>query len=553
MRIPIPALLGMTITLSSLAAFAQPDPTAAAARPVPAEPTDDPPPPPPPGAPTPVPTAPQPAPPVFPTGAETALAAEQTPLAGWRDVFFLRAADDMIRLYPQGRLHLDVHSFFGPGLDRVPPAQGGNAFQAQLFARRVRLELGGELMRRWSFLLGVDFGGQPLVNSTGTAVAAAPRPGEDPTLEAPPWAPVQTAGPVAVLANNWINYRALPVLNIMLGQFNAPYSLENMTSSNDTLLLERVLPIRSFVLPNSREMGVMAWGELPNRMAVYHLGVFAGDGPNRPGVDSLPAFIGRIYGRPFAGKKGSPLERAQIGVSALHAEHDQRYVGSDYPRISTGQFVTLWEPRYQDSQGQSIAVIPSGAQNAIGGELWLPIRSFEARAEAHYVVHNTREAIEGHQLTHTERLGQVRGIGWYAAASFWLGDAHVNGEPGLGSRPTQLNLEREVEIRKGLQLTAVIGGVHASYDGAARRGTYDPRTPGAQGGPGTNITVMQYGAAASYWYTRHLRVTVNYNAYQTPGSGTAENLARVPGNTLAEPIADAHFIHELGARVGLQF
>ncbi|HSN99455.1 MAG TPA: porin, partial [Candidatus Nanopelagicales bacterium] len=445
------------------------------------------------------------------------------------------------------------HSFFGGGVDRLAPSQGGNALRPQLFARRVRLELGGELMRRWSFMMGVDFGGQPLANSTGTGVSASPRPGEDPTLEAPPWAPVQAASPAAVLANNWINYRALPVLNLMLGQFLAPYSLENMTTSNDTLMLERVMPIRSFVIPNNREIGLMAWGELPNRLASYYLGVFSGEGPNRPGVDSLPAYIGRITARPFAMKKGSPLERAQIGVSALHAEHDQGFVGSDYPRISTGQFVTLWEPRYQDAQGGFVHVIPSGAQNAIGGELWLPIRDFDLRAEAHYVVHNTRESPAGFQLNNTERLGQVRGLGWYAALSFWLGDAYVNGEPGLGSRPVQLNLAEDTPVRKGVQLAAVIGGVHASYDGASRGGPYDARTPGAPGGPGTDITVMQYGAAVNYWYTRHLRLTLNYNAYQTPGSGTAENLARVPGNNLVEPIPDAHFIHELGGRVGVQF
>ena len=49
----------------------------------------------------------------------------------------------------------------------------------------------GKLFHGVELPLGVDFGGQPLVNSTGAAVTAAPRPGEDPTLEAPPWAPVR--------------------------------------------------------------------------------------------------------------------------------------------------------------------------------------------------------------------------------------------------------------------------------------------------------------------------------------------------------------------------
>ncbi|WP_231511332.1 porin [Chondromyces apiculatus] len=522
--------------------------------PAPAPPSlaDAPPPPPTPGAAL-TDAALAPSPSVFSSGLEGTAPLGDTQAAGWHDVFFLRGLGDTFRLYPMARLHLDAHTFFGAGVDDFAATEGGNALRTQFFARRIRFELGGEFMRRLSFLAGVDVGGQPLLNPNGTTVVAAPRPGEDPTLEGPTWSPTQASSMVAVLANTWINYRALPFLNVMLGQFPAPYSLENMTSSNDTLFTERLLPIRAFVFPNHREMGAMLWGELPNRLAVYHLGVFSGDGPNRPGVDSLPAFIGRIYGRPFAMKKGAPLERAQIGVSAVHSEQDPRYVGTDYPRISTGQFITLWDPRYRDTQNQNVRVMPSGAQNAIGGELWLPVHRFDLRAEAHYVVNQTREAIEGHQLDSTERLGRVQGLGWYAALSFWLGDPQVNGEPGLGSRPVQLNLQQDIPTRSGLQLTGVIGGIHANYRGAARGGTADLRTAGAISGPGTDITVMQYGAAATYWYTRHLRLTVNYSAYHTPGSSSPDNLAAVPGNRAETPDPNAHLLHELGTRVGLQF
>ncbi|AKT36619.1 porin [Chondromyces crocatus] len=474
-------------------------------------------------------------------------------MAGWKDVFFIRSSNDLFRLYPMARLHLDMHSSFGPGLGERSGFRDETAPQVSFFARRIRLELGGDLLRRLSFMLGVDFGGQPLLNNDGSMSSGLARPGEDPTLAPPSWAPFQATGPVAVLANNWINYRALPFLNFMVGQFMAPYSLENMTSSNDTLFMERVLPIRAFIFPHHREIGLMAWGELPNRLAVYHVGIFSGDGPNRPGVDSLPAVIGRIYCRPFATTSEHLLARAQIGVSAMYAARDQARVGTDYPRISTGQFTTIWEPRYQDASGQTMRVIPSGAQRAVGGELWLPLRQFDFRSEVHYVDNHTREATEGAQLSNTERLGQLRGVGWYAALSLWLGDAQINGEPGLGSRPIQLAADQDASPRTALQLTGVVGGVHATYEGASRGGI--PTLRSSMHGDGTQeaIDVMQYGVAATYWHTRHLRLMANYNIYQSPRGGTVSAVDQASSRPPSNSEQGAHLAHELGGRVAVQF
>jgi hypothetical protein len=41
--------------------------------------------------------------------------------------------------------------------------------------------------------------------------------------------------------------------------------------------------------------------------------------------------------------------------------------------------------------------------------------------------------------------------------------------------------------------------------------------------------------------------------YHTPGSGSPDNLAKVPGNSVTETAATAHVLHELGARFALGF
>ncbi|WP_269084092.1 porin [Sorangium cellulosum] len=514
------------------------------------------PPPPPPGAPAAAAPPPPPPPPeVFAPTAEAAIVKEQQPLAGWHGGFFLRDASDTFRLYPKARLHLDFISSFGSGVSDVEASDGGNALQPRFFARRARLEFDGEFLKRWSFKLDVDFGGQSLGNANGKTESSAAAAGDTPTAETARFAAVQSASVGASLADVWINYSVMPALNFMLGQFNSPFGMEIQSSSNAITFMERNIAMRSFAHPEGKSIGLMAWGDVADKMFFYGIGVVAGDGQNRPGVDAPPDLIGRVFARPFLADKKGLLAKAQIGISAMHGERDQAYVGYDYASIRTGNGYTLWGGGYRDSLGRQIHVIPSGAQNAIGAELRLPIKMVELRAEAVYLANNTREAVEGYQLTNTERLGQVRGLGWYVQLSAWpVGDAFVTGDPGYSPRPAKVDLTKEAEKPKsGLEVAAILAGINATYDGASREngGVYDANTPGAEGGPGTDLQVMQVGLGANYWHTKNVRLSVNYNAYLTPGSGSDENLLRVPGNTLKR--ADAHALHELGARVGLSF
>lgn len=167
---------------------------------------------------------------------------------------------------------------------------------------------------------------------------------------------------------------------------------------------------------------------------------------------------------------------------------------------------------------------------------------------------HTREAVDGYQLTHTERLGRMRGLGWYVQLSGWLlGDSFVAPDPGV-NRPRRLDLQGDGEgrPRRGLELLAIMSGINASYLGASRLGS----TPDALT-PMSDLTVYQIGFGAQYWHTKHVRVAVNYMIYDTPGSGDPKvNQAVVPAN-LPSAGADAsppsHLLHELGGRLSLSF
>ncbi|MEZ4300286.1 MAG: porin [Polyangiaceae bacterium] len=473
---------------------------------------------------------------------------KEPPLAGWNNGFYLRDPGDYFRIYPRGRVHLDFHTF--PGAPTGTATEGAVDLQPRFFARRLRFELSGEAFKRFTFTFGVDFGGQTISNANGTTGTLVPS--DNTTGASARYSPVEAVSSNAIIANAFINYSFCPCLNIMVGQHQAPFGIENRTSNNAHSFMERHLPIRSFVAPNAKELGLTLWGDLFDARLSYELGVYAGDGQNRPQIDGNPDFIGRVFTRPLLGNN-TAIDDLQLGVSARTGQRDPKLVGYDYQPITTAQGWTLWEPRYKDSLGRTTHILPSGTQLQVGGELRLPVWIFELRGEGYYVSNDTREAIDGYQLKNTERLGAMTGAGWYVQLSAWpLGDAFVNGAPGIW-RPMTLDLSREPEKpKRGLEVVALIGGVNATYDGASRGGVADPNTPTA--GTSSKIDVFQYGLALNYWYTRYLRASVNYVVYHTPGSGTPDNLASVPANERGpNPGPEEHLLHELGTRLGIGF
>lgn len=551
MRIAISALMGMTAAVTPALALAQqavPPPITAL---------------PPPGtAPLPEPPAPVPSP--FDESPD-----ERMDLAGWRDGFFLRDPRDLFRLHPQFLAEIDFYSSFGPGVSpdlkqsTALPSDVAVGLKPHLSLRRVRLGFEAELLRRWSAGILIEFGGQPIGNTNGAAETYAAKPGQAPSETSGRYAAVQSVVSAPIPLDVFINYSVCKCFNIQLGQFMAPASLDNRTGDFYYAEMERTAAMRSFLMQNNlRDIGGMLWGELGPRVLSYELGVFGGDGQNRPSVDARVDFMGRIFVRPFAGMgKRDIAKYTQIGVSARHGDRDPKAVAYDYGNITTSQGFVLWKPTYTDSLDRVVHVIPSGSQNHVGGELRLQVGRFALRGEAYYVANDAREAVDGYQLTNTERFTRVTGVGWYGQISVWpVGDAFVGPEPGiLRPRHPDLNAKPPMRMPHGLEVIASVSGINAKYglrdtkdeDGEVVKSTADPKTPLG------DIAIYQLGLQANYWHTKHVRFGVGYSAYFTPGSGTADNLALVPDNltkALDTQKANAgHILHELGARVAVAF
>lgn len=494
-------------------------------------------------------------------------AADEAPLAGYHQgAFYLRDANETFRLYVQGRVHVDHRSSFGPGLGALPPDQ---ALKSGFSLRRARLEVGGELFQnllQWS--LSAEFGPTAVdnvggrnaaldctVDSTAGAQTCVTRSS---AIDAPAQRPAAT--------DAWVNWAASRWLNLQVGQYFLPFSLENRLSENQTQFLERSLPVRLLGAPSTRDIGAMLWGEAEDTLFYYAVGVFDGDGPNRLNADSRYDLSGRVFARPLAREKDSFLSRLQIGASARYGSRDHDYVGYDIPALTTQGGHVFWRPTYRDSSNRLVHVMPSGDQVAVAAELFVPLGKLDVTSELVYSKTSTREAIDGYQLTpFTERFGALSGIGVYVMATYWvLGDRSIIGFPGY-SKPLHVDLEKpQKPPQYGVQLLAKVEELSLTYEGSSRGGAAD-RT-NADG----DIRVFAMTLGANVWASRHLRFGVNWVYDTFPDSApvtptvtsgiqqSSQQRAIGPAQYLPKGRNDgardgAHSLHELHFRVAAQF
>ncbi|MGH7440666.1 MAG: porin [Polyangiaceae bacterium] len=486
--------------------------------------------------------------------------------AGYHNgTFFLRDKSDIFRLYVMGRAHADWLDQLGAGVTSLPP---GNNLTDGFFLRRARIELAGEFYEKWQFWVGAETASATSIDDaaanqvTPTCTAAA-----NSFLTCSNRSNVADAPTVkAIPTDVFVNYGPTPWTNLQAGQFYLPFSLENRISDNTTWFLERSLPIRNIGAPLQRDIGLMFWGESPDRSLYYAVGILNGDGPNRPNVDSRYDVSARAVYRPFAASTDTFSKWVQVGVSARQGSRDPAKVGYDLPSLTTQGGFAFWRPTYRDSLGRTIHILPSSSQWAVGADLFAPVGKLDIMGEFIYLNEGTREAVDGYQLSpFTERIGALTGVGWYAQVGYWiLGDQDIIGPPSYG-RPIHVDLTKpQKRPQDGLQAMVKFEQLLLSYGGNSRGGALDSLTPNG------SIDVDTFEVGVNYWATKHLRVGLNYSYYLFPSS--APTLATAPGGPvqsstqravapaqlLARGVDDgardgAHDLHELQARVGVQF
>ncbi len=178
---------------------------------------------------------------------------------------------------------------------------GQTALKDRFRLRRARINLTGDFAEQFDFKLEGDFENSDGLNSNRTAFEAT---------------------------DIFINWHQFPWAQIKMGQWKAPFGLEQLTPDYYLYTIERTLPTGA--ITPERQVGVQLWGKpfatiWPNQadLLTYYAGIFNGNGRNITNNDNNNfMYVGRLESTLFKDifGKGSFLK---LGADILNSRDDK--------------------------------------------------------------------------------------------------------------------------------------------------------------------------------------------------------------------------------------
>ena len=126
----------------------------------------------------------------------------------------------------------------------------------------------------------------------------------------------------------FVNWHQFPEAQIKVGQWKAPFGLEQLTPDEAILTIERSLPTGA--ITPERQIGVQIWGKpltniLPDEkdLVTYYAGIFNGNGRNFNNNDNNEyMYVGRLELLPFKGKLLGQDSSLKLGADVLNSRDD---------------------------------------------------------------------------------------------------------------------------------------------------------------------------------------------------------------------------------------
>src|SRR5881398_1400051 len=178
---------------------------------------------------------------------------------------------------------------------------GQTALKDRFRLRRARINLTGDFAEQFDFKLEGDFENSDGLNASRTAFEAT---------------------------DIFINWHQYPWAQIKVGQWKAPFGLEQITPDTQLFVIERTLPTGA--ITPERQIGVQLWGKplaiiWPDRadLLTYYAGIFNGNGRNTTNNDNNNfMYVGRLESSLFKDVfgKGSYLK---LGADVLNSRDDK--------------------------------------------------------------------------------------------------------------------------------------------------------------------------------------------------------------------------------------
>ena len=181
--------------------------------------------------------------------------------------------------------------------------------------RRARINVTGDFAEQFDFKLEGDFeindGGLTVRDSRGNTLAS-------------------NTNRVGFAATDvFINWHALPEANIKIGQYKAPFGLEQLTPDTKLFTIERSQV--SEALTPERQIGVQVWGKpltgffpAQKDLFTYSAGIFNGSGRNTTTNDNNEyMYVVRAESQLYAGKVAGLDTSVKVGTDYFYSRDDK--------------------------------------------------------------------------------------------------------------------------------------------------------------------------------------------------------------------------------------
>ncbi len=178
---------------------------------------------------------------------------------------------------------------------------GETAIKDRFRLRRARINLTGDYAEQFDFKMEGDFGQSDGTSGNRTAFSAT---------------------------DIWLNWHQFPAAQVKIGQYKAPFGLEQLTPDTQLLTIERTLPTGA-ITPD-RQIGAELWGKpftsiWPEQkdLLTYYAGIFNGNGRNITVNDNNNfMFVGRMELQPFTGKIAGQPSFLKLGGDVLNSRDE---------------------------------------------------------------------------------------------------------------------------------------------------------------------------------------------------------------------------------------
>jgi len=178
---------------------------------------------------------------------------------------------------------------------------GLSALKDRFRLRRARINLTGEFAENFDFKIEGDFGQGDGLNSSRTGFSGT---------------------------DIFVNWHQFPEAQIKIGQWKAPFGLEQITPDTSLYIIERSLPTGA--LTPERQIGVQLWGKpftniWPEQkdLLTYYGGIFNGNGRNITVNDNNNfMYVGRLELMPLKGKLAGQDVSLKLGGDVLNSRDD---------------------------------------------------------------------------------------------------------------------------------------------------------------------------------------------------------------------------------------